>query len=115
MKIAIKIEEYLSDTNQIVVRFCDAKSSKPINEHQASAINCSNLDCYNLDTFTSSIVKRYGIVSVKDQYEKSEIIESNKETYTNEELDLNQLVGQIIHQRYYEREINPLKMRKIEL
>ena len=51
MKILIKIEEYLPETQQIVVKFCSSQSEKSIDDIQPLAIDLKNLDLLTLNYF----------------------------------------------------------------
>ena len=44
MKVTILIDEYLPDTNQIIVRVCKMTSREPILNHKALAIDLDKLD-----------------------------------------------------------------------
>ena len=44
MKVTILIDEYLPDTNQIVVRVCRMTSREPILNHKALAVDLDKLD-----------------------------------------------------------------------
>ena len=47
MMILFKIIEYYPDEQSISVRFCNAKSKKPIDDYKAVAIDCKNLRMEN--------------------------------------------------------------------
>ena len=56
MKLVFRIDEYLPETQQIVVRMCKALSREPILSHNAGAIDLKNLDLYDCDTFVESLM-----------------------------------------------------------
>ncbi len=51
MKAIFKIEEYLPETTQIVVRFARLHAPEPIEKYHAVAIDYSKLDCYDSESF----------------------------------------------------------------
>jgi len=75
MKSIFKIEEYLPDTNQIIVRFSRLHAPQPI-ESYTMAINCEHLDLYDCDSFVSSLMMKYGDRYVKE-YEEKEHLKNN--------------------------------------
>ena len=46
MKVTILIDEYLPDTNQIVVRVCRMTSREPILNHKALAVDLDKLELH---------------------------------------------------------------------
>ena len=44
MIIIYKITDYFPETGQIAVKFCREKSSKPIDDYNAIAIDCKNIE-----------------------------------------------------------------------
>ena len=44
MKMLFKIEEYLPETKQVVIRYCRKNSPKPITEYPAKAVSTQNYD-----------------------------------------------------------------------
>ena len=49
--ILFKIVEYYPEEESISVKFCNAKSKKPIDEYRAVAIDCKNLRMESFDLF----------------------------------------------------------------
>ena len=108
MKILIKIEEYLPETQQIVVKFCSSQSEKSINDIQPLTIDLKNLDLFDTELFLESltahgqrVVKRY------KQVQFGEVIE-------NSPLDIGSLSGRILEGKEPRRK-KILAMRKVEL
>ena len=108
MKILIKIEEYLPETQQIVVRFCSSQSEKSIDEIEPLAIDLNQLDLFDTELFLESltahgqeVVKRY------KQLQFGEVIE-------NSPLDIGSLSGRILEGKKSRRK-KLLAMRKVEL
>ena len=113
MKSIFKIDEYLPDTNQIIVRFSRLHAPQSIECYETMAIDCNHLDLYDCDSFVSSLMMKYGDRYVKE-YEEREPIKNNSETISGK-LDLPDLVGKIVEcdTRDYRR--SSLKVRKVEL
>ena len=56
MKVIIKIEQYFPDTEQITFRICGLHSHKTIGEHRDYAIEISDLDMTDTESFVDSLV-----------------------------------------------------------
>ena len=52
MMIIFKIIEYYPEEGSISVKFCNAKSKKPIDDYKAVAIDCKNLRMENFNFFS---------------------------------------------------------------
>ena len=73
MKAIFKIIEYLPDTTQIVVRFARLHAPQSIEKYSKVAINYSELDCYDSESFVKSLMRKVGNNMVKLQEEKEPI------------------------------------------
>ena len=51
MKAIFKIEEYLPETKQIVVRFARLHAPEKIEKYATLAIDYDRLDCYSSESF----------------------------------------------------------------
>tara|TARA_B100001113_G_scaffold31648_1_gene22618 strand:+ start:128 stop:469 length:342 start_codon:yes stop_codon:yes gene_type:complete len=113
MKSIFKIEEYLPDTNRIVVRFSRLHAPQPIESYSPMVIDCDHLDLYDCDSFVSSLMRNYGDRYVKE-YEQNEPIKNETETISGG-LNLRDLVGKVIEcdTDNYRREL--IKMNRVEL
>ena len=113
MKSIFKIDEYLPDTNQIIVRFSRLHAPQHIESYAPMAINCKQLDLYDCDSFVFSLMREYGDGYVKE-YEKNEPIKNETETISGK-LNLRDLVGKVIEcdADNYKREL--IKMNRVEL
>lgn len=113
MKSIFKIDEYLPDTNQIIVRFSRLHAPQPIEFYSLMAIDCQHLDLYDCDSFVFSLMREYGDGYVKE-YEKNEPIKNETETISGK-LNLRDLVGKVIEcdADNYKREL--IKMNRVEL
>ena len=113
MKAIFKIEEYLPETKQIVVRFARLHAPESIEKYNKVAINYSELDCYDADFFCKSLMRKVGDYMVKLQ-EESEPINNVAETISGE-LNLANLVGNTIECKIDNNRREKLLMRRIEL
>tara|TARA_B100001939_G_scaffold347489_1_gene369259 strand:- start:2025 stop:2354 length:330 start_codon:yes stop_codon:yes gene_type:complete len=109
MKILIKIEEYLPETQQIVVKFCSSQSEKSIDDVQSLVIDLDKLELFDTELFLESltahgqeVVKRY------KQLQFGEDIE-------NGPLDISKLVGRTIERQEFPRNKKMIPMRRVEL
>ena len=100
MKILIKIEEYLPETQQIVVKFCNSQSEKSIDDVQSLVIDLDKLELFDTELFLESltahgqqVVKRY------KQVQFGEVIE-------NSPLDIGSLSGRILEGKEPRRKKN---------
>ena len=93
MKVTILIDEYLPDTNQIVVRVCKMTSREPILNHKALAIDLDKLDLYDTEI----------------------VLYCNYGKKIEGELNLRDLVGENINYEFRDRLRSILKMRRVEL
>ena len=73
MKAIFKIEEYLPETHQIVVRFARLHAPKLIDEYRAVAVDYSKLDCRDVESFTQSLMRRVGDDQIKIHEENEPI------------------------------------------
>ena len=116
MKVTILIDEYLPDTNQIVVRVCKMTSREPILNHKALAIDLDKLDLYDTETFLDSFMRNYGSNRVAKQEDDTEIVlYCNYGKKIEGELNLRDLVGENINNNFKNRSRSILKVRRIEL
>ena len=67
MKMIFKIEEYLPETKQVVIRYCRKNSPKPITEYPAKAVSTHNYDVsFDSQNLVESIAQ-YGYEKVLRQ------------------------------------------------
>ena len=115
MKGIIKIDEYLSDRDSIVVKICNLHSQKPIDEYSAKIVDCDNLDTTDIDMFVDGLMKKSGSRRIQTQEEKLPILKENIPEQLSGEVDLQSLVGKVIEGKVDDWRKKPIKMRKIEL
>ena len=116
MNPIFKIVAYYPKENRIEVKFCDQKSDLSIDDYDDWSINCEDLDMFDMDSFTNSLVKKYGLRCVEKQIKKKTTHKDNHpEVIESENVNLDQLVGKVIEGKYFSRPRYQFKMRKIEL
>ncbi len=113
MKAIFKIIEYLPETTQIVVRFARLHAPELIEKYNKVAINYSELDCYDSESFVKSLMRRCGNHMVKLQEEKEPIV--NQAETISGKLNLDELVGKTIECKIDNDRKERLKMRRVEL
>ena len=113
MKAIFKIIEYLPETTQIVVRFARLHAPESIEKYNKVAINYSELDCYDSESFVKSLMRKVGNHMIKLQ-EEGESINNEAETISGR-LNLEELVGKTIECKIENDRKERLKMRRVEL
>ena len=74
MKIIYKIHRFNPETNRISVSFCNLKSRKPIDEYKSYAVDCDDLDLFDIDSFSESLANKSGVRRIEKQESKLETI-----------------------------------------
>ena len=115
MKSIIKIDEYLSDRNSIVVKVCNLHSQKPIDDYTAKVVDCNDLDATDVDMFVDGLMKKSGARRIKTQEENLPILKQNIPEKVSGELDFQHLVGKVIEGKVDNWRKKPIKMREVEL
>ena len=116
MNIIFRIDEYLPETNQIVIQLCKETSRNSIFSHEKVAINCETLDLYDAESFSYSLSSKYGSNIVSEENRNEPILDDNKNSeIIKGDLNLEKLVGKVIGGKVYEKGTRLLKMRRIEL
>ena len=115
MKAIIKIDEYLSDRDSIVVKICNLHSQKPIDEYSAKIVDCDDLDKTDVEMFVDGLMKKSGARTIKTQEEKLPILKENIPEQVSGEVDLQSLVGKVLEGKVDNWRKKALKMRKVEL
>tara|TARA_S200000501_G_scaffold322674_1_gene318803 strand:+ start:2092 stop:2439 length:348 start_codon:yes stop_codon:yes gene_type:complete len=115
MKVIFKITRFDSDTNSISVKFSYEKSRIPIDESRSYSIDLKNLDTYDYDSFSDSLIRNYGLRFLEEQQNKLETLSENTPEELCEKFEVRDLVGKVIEGKYHKRDRFPLKMRRVEL
>ena len=109
MKILIKIEEYLPETQQIIVKFCSSQSEKSIDDAQALTIDLDKLELFDTELFLESLALHgQQIINRYEQLQFGEDIE-------NGPLDITKLVGRTIERQKFPKNKKMIPMRRVEL
>ena len=114
MKVIIKIEQYLPDTEQITFRICGLHSHKTINDYRDYAIEISDLDMLDNESFIDTLIYKVKHL-IQEQDENQPVLDDNTPIEIDGELDIQNLVGKVIEGKIYHRETRLLKMRRVEL
>ena len=109
MKILIKIEEYLPETQQIIVKFCSSQSEKSIDDVQSLVIDLDKLELFDTELFLESLTAHgQEVIERYEQLQFGEDIE-------NGPLDITKLVGRTIERQEFPRNKKMIPMRRVEL
>ena len=114
MKVIVKIEEYLPDTQQIVIKICRLHSHKTIDDHRTFAIEIYDLDMTDNESFIDSLVFKVKHL-LQEQEENEPILDDNIPIEISGKLDIQNLVGKVLKGKVNHRGSRLLKMRRIEL
>ena len=115
MKIIFKIISYDEQAQSISVKFCYEKSRKPIDEYRAYAINLKNLDTFDYESFSDSLIRKFGLRFVEEQEDKLDTITENIPVKVDDKFEVRDLIDKVVEGKYIRRKRFPLKMRRIEL
>ena len=114
MKAIFKIIKYKPETQQIVVRFARLRAPESIDKYKVGgAIDLSQLDCYDSESFVKSLMRKFGNNLVKQQEDKEPII--NEAETISGKLNFEDLVGKTIECKVDNNRKERLKMRRVEL
>ena len=115
MKIIYKIMKYFPESNHISVRFCNLKDRQSIDNYKSRPVCIDDLDMFDVESFSESLVKKSGLRRVAEQEEKLDVIEDNKPDDIQGNFEIRDLIGKIICVKYFDRKINKLLMRRVNL
>ena len=112
MNIIFRIDEYLPETNQIVVQICKETSRNSIFSHEKVAINCETLDLYDAESFSHTLSAKYGSGIIAEENRNEPILDDNKNSeIIKGDLNLEKLVGKVIKYDFYDPYKHELKSR----
>ena len=115
MIIIFKITEYFPESNKIAVKFCNEKSSKPIDEYSALAVGLEDIDAFDVESFSEALVNKSGMRRLEKQDRKLTTLDDNKPEKIEGELNIHDLIGKVIGVDYPTRIYKKIKMRRVEL
>ena len=112
MNIIFRIDEYLPETNQIVVQICKETSRNSIFSHRKVAINCETLDLYDAESFSHTLSTKYGSSIISEENRNEPILDDNKNSeIIKGDLNLEKLVGKVIKYDFYDLRKHEFKSR----
>ena len=117
MKMIFKIEEYLPDTKQVVIRYCRQNAPKPISEYPAKAVSTDNYDTSFDSRNLLESIAQYGYTKVLAQEDKEEILPENIPVDAPNSLDIADYVGKVfcVEDRYATERMRSRKMRRVDI
>ena len=115
MIIIFKITDYFPETNQIAVKFCNEKSSKPIDEYNALAVGLKDIDTFDVESFSEDLVNKSGMRRLEKQDRKLTTLDENISEKLDGELNIRDLIGKVIGVEYPTKIYSKIKMRRVEL
>ena len=115
MMIIYKITDYFPESNRISVKFCREKSSKPIDDYNAVAINFEDFDTHDVESFSESLVNKSGLRRLDKQDRKLITLDENISEKLDGELNIRDLIGKVIGVEYPTKIYSKIKMRRVEL
>ena len=77
MKVIIKILEYLSERDAVVLRTCRLNSHKPIDEYPEKVIDCFDLNKTDEEDFINSLVDKISENLINEQDSNQGILNEN--------------------------------------
>ena len=114
MNVIIKIEEFLPDTQQIIMRICALHTHKIIDEYRTYAIEISDLNMLDHESFMDSLINKVKHL-IQQQDENEPILDDNIPFEIDGELDIQNLVGKVIGGKISNGKSRLLTMRRVEL
>jgi len=112
MNIIFRIDEYLPETNQIVIQLCKETSRNSIFSHEKVAINCETLDLYDAESFSHTLSAKYGSGIIAEENRNEPILDDNKNSeIIKGDLNLEKLVGKVIKYDFHDLQKHELKSR----
>jgi len=115
MKIIYKILDYYPENNHISVKFCNLKSREPIDSYRSQGVNCDNLDMFDVESFSESLVNQNGLRRVERQENELDILSENIPDDIQGSFDIRDLIGKVICVKRFNRDVEKLHMTRIEL
>ncbi len=115
MKIIYKIKKFYPETNHISVSFCNLKDRQSIDSYKSRPVCLDDLDMFDIESFSESLVRKSGLRKVAEQEEKLDVIEDNKPDDIQGNFEIRDLIGKVICVKKTNRSILKLNMNRIEL
>ena len=116
MKAIFRIDEYLPETNQIVIRFAKLHSPQHIDNYAPTAVGLHDIDLYDNYTFIEDLMKKCGNRRVKLNEEQDPVINQAETLIMSDKVNLREMVGKVIECKMTDnRSRKKLRMREIDL
>ena len=116
MKAIFKIDEYLPETNQIVIRFAKLHSPQHIDNYAPTVVGLHDIDLYDNYTFIEDLMKKCGNRRVKLNEEQDPVINQAETLIMSDKVNLREMVGKVIECKMTDnRSRKKLRMREIDL
>ena len=116
MKAIFRIDEYLPETNQIVIRFAKLHSPQHIDNYAPTAVGLHDIDLYDNYTFIEDLMNKCGNRRVKLNEEQDPVINQAETLIMSDKVDLREMVGKVIECKMPDnRSRKKLRMREINL
>ena len=116
MKAIFRIDEYLPETNQIVIRFAKLHSPQHIDNYAPTAVGLHDIDLYYNYTFIEDLMKKCGNRRVKLNEEQDPVINQAETLIMSDKVNLREMVGKVIECKMTDnRSRKKLRMREIDL
>lgn len=96
MKMIFKIEEYLPETKQVVIRYCRQNSPKPISDYPAKAVSTEIYDVSFDSRNLVESISQYGYDKVLLQEEEEITLPENLPQEIPNSVDIADYVGKVI-------------------
>ena len=116
MKAIFRIDEYLPETNQIVIRFAKLHSPQHIDNYAPSAVGLHDIDLFDNSTFIEGLMRKCGDSRVLLNEEQDPIVNQAETLIMSDKVDLREMVGKVIECKTSDKRTRKkLRMRKIDL
>ena len=115
MKIIYKILDYYPENNHISVKFCNLKSRKPIDSYESKGVKCDELDMFDVESFSESLINQSGLRRVEKQENELDTLSENIPDSIQGAFDIRDLIGKVICVKRFNRDVDKLHMTRIEL
>ena len=115
MKIIYKIKKFYPETNHISVLFCNLKDRQSIDNYDPRPVCCDDLDMFDIESFSESLVKKSGLRRVNIQEDALDVVEGNEPDDIQGNFEIRDLIGKVIGVKYFDRKINKPHMRRVKL
>ena len=116
MKAIFRIDEYLPETNQIVIRFAKLHSPQHIDNYAPTAVGLHDIDLYDNYTFIEDLMKKCGNRRVRLNEEQDPVINQAETLIMSDKVNLREMVGKVIECKMTDnRSRKKLRMREIDL